>query len=398
MLDHKAGASASEDEIFDLYSDIDRDPFGRYARMREEDPCYWSKGGQTWVLTRYEDVLRAAQDWETFSSAQGNLIDEIPGRAGGTLGTTDPPRHDRLRSLAQAAFMKKNNEHLAQPTRDIANAAIDRILKMRRFDYIADYSSLITVGVLFRLLGLPEQNPAEIRDKVVLAISTDRMTRGRNAELDAAFQWIIDFISREVTERRKHPQDDLVTRLAEAEIDGDRLTEREILLTTSTFVMAGVESLSSFMSVFMLNLHDHPEARARCAADPAMIPKAIEESLRLNTSAQRFKRVVARETQLHGQTLKVGDKVILAYGAANRDWRKFPNPDVYDIDRNPQGHVGFGSGKHFCLGSQMARFITQIASETFLARIPDFRLTGEPFDWVPSSNFRSPKKLPFEIV
>jgi cytochrome P450 len=129
-----------------------------------------------------------------------------------------------------------------------------------------------------------------------------------------------------------------------------------------------------------------------------MIPKAIEESLRLNTSAQRFRRVVAKETQLHGQTLKVGDKVILAYGAANRDWRKFPNPDVYNIDRNPQGHVGFGSGKHFCLGSQMARFITQIASETFLARIPNFRLTGEPFDWVPSSNFRSPKKLPFEIV
>ena len=398
MLDHETGASAPKDEIFDLYSDIDRDPFGRYARMREEAPCYWSKSGQIWVLTRYEDVLRAAQDWETFSSAQGNLIDEIPGRAGGTLGTTDPPRHDRLRSLAQAAFMKKNNEHLAQPTRDIANAALDRILGMRRFDYIADYSSLITVGVLFRLLGLPEQNPAEIRDKVVLSISTDRKTRGRNAELDAAFQWIIDFISREVTERRKHPQDDLVTRLAEAEIDGDRLTEREILLTTSTFVMAGVESLSSFMSVFMLNLHDHPEARLRCVADPAMIPKAIEESLRFNTSAQRFKRVVAKETQLHGQTLKVGDKVILAYGAANRDWRKFPNPDVYDIDRNPQGHVGFGSGKHFCLGSQMARFITQIASETFLARIPDFRLTGEPFDWVPSSNFRSPKELPFEIV
>lgn len=342
--------------------------------------------------------MRAAQDWETFSSAHGNLIDEIPGRAGGTLGTTYPPRHDRLRSLAQAAFMKKNNEHLAKPTRDIANAAIDRIFEMRRFDYIADYSSLITVGVLFRLLGLPEQNPAEIRDKVVLAISTDRKTRGRNADLDAAFQWIIDFIAREVAERRKHPQDDLVTRLAEAEIDGDRLTEREILLTTSTFVMAGVESLSSFMSVFMLNLHDHPEARTRCVADPAMIPKAIEESLRLNTSAQRFRRVVAKETQLHGQTLKVGDKVILAYGAANRDWRKFPNPDVYDIDRNPQGHVGFGSGKHFCLGSQMARFITKIASETFLARIPSFRLTGEPFDWVPSSNFRSPKKLPFEIV
>ncbi len=402
MLDLVAGQSGPgdqpEEEIFDLYSDIDADPFSRYARLREEAPCYWTRGGQAWVLTRYDDVLRAAQDWETFSSRQGNLIDEIPGRAGGTLGTTDPPRHDRLRALAQAAFMKKNIEHLIEPTRKIANTALDRILDMRQFDYVADYSSLITVGILFQLLGLPEQNPAEIRDKVVLSVSTDRLARGRTPHMDAAFQSIVDFISAEVASRRKFPQDDLVTRLAEAEIDGDRLTEREVVLTTGTFVMAGVESLSSFMSVFALNLHDHEEARARCVADFATMPKAIEESLRFNTSAQRFKRVVAKETELHGQVLTPGQKVILAYGAANRDWRKFPNPDVYDIDRNPQGHLGFGSGKHFCLGSQMARLITQTAMETFLSRVPNYRLTTPKVEWVASSNFRSPKALPFELV
>ncbi|MDB5568989.1 MAG: cytochrome [Hyphomicrobiales bacterium] len=402
MLDLVSGQSGPgdqpEEEIFDLYSDIDADPFPRYARLREEAPCYWTRGGQAWVLTRYDDVLRAAQDWETFSSREGNLIDEIPGRAGGTLGTTDPPRHDRLRALAQAAFMKKNIEHLVEPTRRIANTALDRILDMRQFDYVSDYSSLITVGILFQLLGLPEQNPAEIRDKVVLSVSTDRQARGRNPQLDAAFQSIVDFIGAEVTARRKSPQDDLVTRLAEAEIDGDRLTEREVVLTTGTFVMAGVESLSSFMSVFALNLHDYPDARARCAADFAVMPKAIEESLRFNTSAQRFKRVVAKETHLHGQVLTPGQKVILAYGAANRDWRKFPNPDVYDMDRNPQGHLGFGSGKHFCLGSQMARLITQVATETFLARVPNYRLTRPDVKWVASSNFRSPKALPFEVV
>ena len=398
MLDHPPTSSSPDGELFDLYADIDADPFSHYARLREDHPCYWSRGGQAWILTRYDDVLRAAQDWETFSSSQGNLIDEIPGRAGGTLGTTDPPRHDRLRALAQAAFMKKNLDYLVQPTLDIADAALERIVAMRRFDYIGDYSSLITVGVLFKLLGLPEQNPAEIRDKVVLSISTDRAARGRNPQLDGAFQSIVDFISREVAQRRAAPQDDLVTRLAEAEIDGDRLTEREVVLTTGTFVMAGVESLSSFMSVFALNLHDHPEARARCVADPKLIPKAIDESLRYNTSAQRFKRVVAKPTTLHGQNLSPGEKVILAYGAANRDWRKFPNPDVYDIDRNTQGHLGFGSGKHFCLGSQMARMVTEIATARFLARVPEFRLTNEKLDWVTSSNFRSPKALPFEIV
>ena len=123
------------------------------------------------------------------------------------------------------------------------------------------------------------------------------------------------------------------------------------MLTTATFVMAGVESLSSFMSVFALNLHDYPDARRRLVADPALIAAAIEESLRFNTSAQRFKRVAMRDVELHGKTIRAGDKVALAFGSANRDRRKFADPDRYDIDRRPLGHLGFGSGKHFCLGS-----------------------------------------------
>src|SRR5262249_35199553 len=154
------------------------------------------------------------------------------------------------------------------------------------------------------------------------------------------------FLTSEVAMRRAHPTDDLITHLAEAEIDGDRLSEREIVLTTATFVMAGVESLSSFMSMLALNLHDHPDARRRIVADPALLPAAIEESLRFNTSAQRFKRSVMRECSLHGQTLRAGDKVALAFGSGNRDGRRFPEPDVYDLDRRPQGHLGFGSGKH----------------------------------------------------
>src|SRR5947209_4236779 len=180
-------------EAFDLYSpEIDADPFPYYEILREQYPCYWSESGKLWILSRYDDIVEAARDWETFSSSQGNMIDELPGRAGATLGTTDPPRHDRLRALSQAAFLRKN-------------------------------------------------------------------------------------------------VDDLITHLAEAEIDGDHLSEREIVLTTATFVMAGVESLSSFMSMFVLNLHDYPDARVRLIADAKLLEPAIEESLRFNTSAQRFK-------------------------------------------------------------------------------------------------------------
>jgi len=384
---------------FDLYStEIDADPYPAYQRLRDEHPCYWSDENGIWILTRYDDVFAAAQDWVTYSSLQGNLIDEIPGRSGGTLGSTDPPRHDRLRALAQAAFARKNLEHIAAPALDIADRAIERIRSGDgSFDFVGDFSSPVTVRTLFTMLGLPERDPAEMRNEVVLSISTDKARRGRNPDLDAAFGRLTKFITDEVAIRRASPSDDLVTHLAEAEIDGDRLDDREVVLTTAMFVVAGVESLSSFMSIFALNLADHDDARRRIVADPALMAPAIEESLRYNTSAQRFKRTLTRDVELHGKTMRAGDGVALAYGAANRDERKFDDPDSYDIDRNPRGHLGFGTGKHFCIGNTLARMVTETTMNRFLEAFPDFSLREQGFPWVPSSNFRSPLQLPFRL-
>ena len=234
-------------EAFDLYSpEIDADPFPYYEILREQYPCYWSESGKLWILSRYDDIVEATRDWETFSSSQGNMIDELPGRAGATLGTTDPPRHDRLRALSQAAFARKNVEQLIAPTLDIADRALVRICERKEFEFINDFSSQITVGVLFRTMGLPARDHADIRRKVILAVSTDKSVKGRNPEHIAAFKELSDFLTTEVAVRRAKATDDLITHLAEAEIDGDRLTEREVVLTTATFVMAGVESLSSF--------------------------------------------------------------------------------------------------------------------------------------------------------
>jgi cytochrome P450 len=383
-------------EPFDLYSpQIDSDPFPYYAELRDKYPCYWSERAKLWILSRYDDIVEAARDWETFSSSQGNMIDELPGRAGATLGTTDPPRHDRLRALSQAAFLRKNLARMVEPTTQIADRALDRIRECKHFEFIDDFSSQITVGLLFRTMGLPEREHTEIRRKVILAVSTDKSVKGRTPDHIAAFKELSDFLAAEVAARRAKPTDDLITHLAEAEIDGDRLSEREVVLTTATFVMAGVESLSSFMSVFALNLHDYPDARRRLVVNSDLIAPAIEESLRFNTSAQRFKRVVTRDKELHGQTMKTGDKVVLAFGSGNRDERRFPDPDVFDIDRRPQGHLGFGSGKHFCLGSQMARLVTEIAMRRFLKRVPEYSLAVDKVAWNSSSNFRSPAALPF---
>ena len=378
-----------------LYStEIDADPFPSYRRLRDAFPCYWSESAGIWFLSRYDDVAKAAVDWETYSSLSGNLIDEIPGRSGGTLGTTDPPRHDRLRRLANHAFARKNLTEIIDYAETVARHAARECAARTEFDFVRSFSSRVTVQTILHMLGLPQRDPAEIRSKVVLSISTDKETKGRSAAMNAAFAEISDFIRDAVAMRRRAPADDLITRLAEAEIDGDALTEREIVLTTSMFVVAGVESLSSFMSIFALNLAHMPDVQDAVRQNPARMKPVIEESLRFNTSAQRFKRVLTRDVELHGQRMRKGDYVVLAYGSANRDERRFPNADIFDLDRNPKGHLGFGTGKHFCIGSDFARMVMERAMHTFLAQVPPFRLGNDHLQWVPSSNFRSPIALP----
>lgn len=185
----------------------------------------------------------------------------------------------------------------------------------------------------------------------------------------------------------------MISHFSTAEIDGDRLDEREVLLTTTTLIMAGIESLGGFMAMFALNMAEHPQARSSVTGDPALLPDAIEESLRFNTSAQRFRRCLQKDVTLHGQTMRSGDFVCLAYGSANRDERQFPNPDVYDIGRKPRAHLGFGGGVHACIGTMISRLAIGIAFEEFHKVVPDYTRAPEELKWMPSSTFRSPMRL-----
>ena len=379
---------------FDPYSPaIDSDPFPYYKRLRDEFPCFWSKEADMWILSRYDDILRALNDWQTYSSAKGNLMTELPNRAGATLGTTDPPRHDRLRGLIQKAFMKRNLEALAEPIRAIAAEAAAPLAKEKQFDFIEDFSSKFTVRVLFAALGLPMGDERTVRDKAVLMVQTDPKTRAKGPEHIAASDWMRDYAAGVIAERRANPQNDLISHFSMAEIDGDRLDEREVLLTTTTLIMAGIESLGGFMSMFALNMADYADARAACVKDPELLADAIEESLRFNTSAQRFRRCVTKDTELHGQTMKAGDFVCLAYGSGNRDERKYENPDVYDISRKPRGHLGFGGSVHACLGTAIARMSVKIAMEEFHKVVPNYSRVQQQLPWMPSSTFRSPMVL-----
>ena len=387
---------------FDPYSPaVDADPFPAYHTLRDEHPCFWSPEAQMWVLSRYADIVSAGQDWQTYSSASGNLMTELPNRAGATLGTTDPPRHDRLRALVQHAFMKRNLESLGEPIRAIARQAAQELQGERQFDF-KDFSSRFTVRVLMAALGLPTGSESivdetTVREKAVLMVQSDPRTRAKGPEHLAAYQWMQDYAAQVIAMRRAQPRNDLISNFAAAEIDGDRLDEREVLLTTTTLIMAGVESLGGFMMMFALNLADHPEARRQCVANPAFLPDAIEESLRFNTSAQRFRRRLMKDVTLHGQTMKAGDFVCLAYGSGNRDERQYPDPDRYDIARKPRGHLGFGGGVHACLGTAIARLSVRIAFEEFHQVFPEYRRVQEQLAWMPSSTFRSPLVLDLAV-
>lgn len=379
---------------FDPYSpEIDANPYPAYKILRDEHPCFWSEEAQMWVLSRHEDIVMALNDWETFSSAQGNLVNELPGRAGSTLGTTDPPRHDRLRALIQKAVTKRALTHLLEPAAAVAQKHLEALKGRDQFDFVAEFSSRYTVDLIVYLFNLPDEDQDIVRDKAVLMVQTDPVTRQKGPEHLAAYEWMTDYAGKLVAERKKNPGEDLLSQFILSEVDGDKLKNQEILLTVTTLIMAGIESLSGFMTMLFKNISDFPEVRDALVDNPDLIPNAIEESLRFNTSAQRFRRCINKEITLHGQTMKPGDFVILAYGSANRDERQFPDPDTYDLNRKTKGHLGFGGGVHACLGTAIARLACKTAVEEVLKAFPKVSKVGQDLRWIPSTNFRSPLEL-----
>jgi cytochrome P450 len=384
---------------FNLYSAaFDADPFPSYRELQENHPCFWSEEAQKWVLTRYDDVVNALNDWQTYSSAKGNLVDEFPGRAGNTLGSMDPPRHDEVRAIVQSVFAKRNLKHLEEPIKEIArNSIATNIGDRKEFDFVKDFASDVTFEVLAALLGLPDLDKEQACDNALMMVQTDPVTRQKGAAHMAAFEWVNDYSSKVIAMRNADPGEDLISQLITAEIDGKKLDLIQVQLTVTTLIMAGIESLAGFLKMFGKNMANYPEQRAKVLQDMSLLPDAIEESFRFNTPAQRFRRCLTKDVSLHGQTMKAGDFVILAYGAANRDPRKYPNPDEYDITRNSKGHVGLGGGVHLCLGGAIARLAAKAAMEVFLTEIPEFSQVEDESDleWIASSNFRSPKKLLF---
>jgi hypothetical protein len=386
--------------VFDPFApEVHRDPFPSYRILRDQHPAYFSELSNCWILSRYDDVVASVLDTKTFSSAQGNIIDDSPLRAGATLGTTDPPRHDQLRKLVQWAFVYSNLQKMEGPARSEVRAVLEGAKERGSLDLVNDYATPVVTGILAEVLGLPRENLGQVKQWVSDSLRRDPVTRKSPPVGDVARQALTELTERIIEERRKRPQEDIISGLIEARVDGQSLAEREILMTSRTLLAAGVESTVSFFGNLGLNLVTFPDARRKLIEDPSLVPDAIEESLRYNTSAQRFSRTLTRDVDLHGKSMRTGDKVMVAFGSANRDERKFRDADRYDIGRKPSDHLGFGHGKHYCIGAGFARVLTKVLATELLAAAPEYELAieADELDWLPSPTFRSMVSLPVSL-
>jgi cytochrome P450 len=244
------------------------------------------------------------------------------------------------------------------------------------------------------MLGLPPGDDQMVREKAVMMVQSDPRV-ARKVRHIAAYNWMTDYAAKVIAERQKHPGEDLIWQFGLAEIDGEKLAEREVLLTTTTLIMAGIESLGGFTVMFALNMADFPEARRELVADPALIPDAIEESLRYNTSGQRFRRYIMKDTPLHGQVMREGDFVCLAYGSGNRDERH----RIRMSTTSGANHAVIWASAVACMPvcAMVARLSVKIIFEEFLKEFPEFTRLQQQLPWMPSSTFRSPMKLDLAV-
>lgn len=380
---------------FDPYSlAVQEDPYPFYKTLRDHYPVYWSEKGDCWALSRYEDVAHAASHPELYSSAQGNILDDFPGRAGSSLGTTDPPKHSHLRRMINEVFTRRRVMALEPEIRARTIAHTENFIRDGGGCILDAVTGRIATDVIAILLGFEDDGQADLRGWVSAVLQRDPVTRQLTDHGRASLEALGTYVRAEVDRRYSTPSGDLITGLIEVEDAGDRLTRDEIVWLVFTLIGAGIESSSSVLGNGIALLADHPEQRAHLAENPSAIPQGIEEILRYDTSAQRFRRVAVEDIELHGQRIGKGDNVLLMFGSANRDERQFDDPERFDVSRKPTRHLGFGHGIHFCLGGALARLSAKVVLEELLARMPRYTVDKAGATRMSSPTFRGFTRLP----
>src|SRR5579862_758281 len=338
--------------------DIHEDPYPTYDRMRTEAPLYRNDELDFWALSRHDDVLAAFRNPAQFSNRYGVSLDPAAygpdaHRAMSFLAM-DAPQHTRMRSLVSKAFTPRRVAELEDRVRAIALEHIDAALERGTFDFVADFAGRMPMDVISEMIGVPKADRAELRRLADLLV--DRQ-EGLNdippAGIEAALV-MAGYFQHMVDDRRRRPTDDLTSALLDAELDGDRLGDDDIVSFLFLMTVAGNETTTKLLANAWYWGWRFPDERAKVLADPGRVPEWVEETLRFDTSTQMLLRVTTGEVEQHGTLLRDGERVLLLVGSANRDPRTFAEPDDYDLDRDTSKLVSFGSGRHFCLGAALA--------------------------------------------
>jgi cytochrome P450 len=368
-----------------------RDPASVFAPILEDRPLVHSDlYGGFWMLTRYDDVTRAALDHESFTSAVvgTTVIPPSQPRTEPLLPIElDPPEHTRYRGLVNALFSKQRIEALRPELEALATRLLEPIARNGRGDVMAEFAHPMSLGALARFMNLPEEDEGRWFDWVERMFSNALLDQDDQREAVLGVEAYIDAL---IAERKREPHDDFIGMLLETEVDGHKLSDREVRQFGVLMLLAGYETTSGAMGMSLLYLAEHAEQRAQLFADPAaLVHMAVNELLRYVSPVQVFCRNATHDLDLHGETVPAGDVVLLAYGAANHDPRAFTDPERCILDRHPNRHVAFGHGRHLCLGANLARLELTIMFERFAELFPDFGLDpDQPPTWKPRGDIR----------
>jgi cytochrome P450 len=387
-------------------------PLELFKRMRGGCPVHWTSAVTElpqakgfWSVTGADDVHKVSRDWETYSSELGGVvvIDEVfpIELARAMFIGMDPPKHDRLKALFQAGFTPKRIAAHEEAIREIVVAVLDRLDGRESCDLVADVAQPAVSRVIGNFMGIPEEDDAAWADLMNMALAAsdpDYSPSVDNVEetIQAAIQQVFARCSTMIAERRENPTDDLTSVLVHADVEGEQLEEHEIVMGFFLLVAAGNDSTKATYSSSMRALMENPDQRQLLLDDPSLIPGAVEESLRMFPAFAHFRRTATRDTELGGQQIKEGDKVVMWYASSNRDASRYEDPDRFDVLRNPD-HQAFGAGgRHFCLGTALARLELKILLEETLARYPEMELAGNP-TYIESAFLNQLKSLPVRL-
>jgi cytochrome P450 family 142 subfamily A polypeptide 1 len=367
----------------------------KLAWMRRNAPVYWDEAGEVWGITLYADVLALEKDPQTWRSSGGIRPDNPPMQY---MIDMDDPDHRKRRALVSKGFSPRRVLDRESRIREVSVDLLTRAAARGRFDFVHDVAAWLPLIVIGDMLGVDAADYDRLLAwSEAMILGTGAITIERMQDAAAAFEDYIAYQRRVLEDRRAHPRDDLVSALVHAEVDGQRLSDDELLMETLLLLIGGDETTRHVLSGGVYQLLLHPEQRAVLARDTTAIPTAVEEMLRWVSPIQNMARTAARDVELRGQRIREGQKVILLYPSANRDAAVFPEPFRFDVRRTPNEHVAFGIGAHFCLGANLARLELRVLLEELLRRLPGLSLASDEPPPLRASNFISGlESLPVE--